>query len=202
VIQVDFTNPGLTPSHWVLTLTPDGAGHFWSENALAGIPKPDSAAAQGQSAPTPAVDRDIQVSPEFARHVFEEARHHKFFGEECDGHLKVAFQGWKKMSYRGPDGQGSCGFNYSKDKGIQDLGESFVAVAETILEGSRLDWLLRYDRLGLDREMEYVVAGAGDGRMLELGTIRGVLENLAEDYSVLDRVRKRARSLLAGSKVK
>jgi hypothetical protein len=111
--------------------------------------------------------------------------------------MKVAFQGWKKLTYRGPEGQGSCGFNYSKDKGIQELGESLVAVGETILEGSKLDWLLRYDRLGLDREMEYVVNGAGDGRLMEFGTIKGVLERLAEDEGVLDRVRKRARTLLA-----
>jgi hypothetical protein len=190
VIEVDFTNPGLSPSHWVLTLNPDGTGHFWSEHL-----KMEQAAAPGQPSPPPSVDRDIKVSAAFAGHVFEEARRHRLFAEECESHMKVAFQGWKKLSYRGPGGEGSCRFNYSKDKGIEELGESLVAVAETILEGSRLDWLLRYDRLGLDREMDYVVEGAGDGRLLEMGTIRGVLERLAGDESVLERVRKRARTL-------
>jgi hypothetical protein len=192
VIEVDFTNPGLTPSHWVLTVSVDGAGHFWSES-----PKTSQAAVQGQLSPTPAVDRDIRVSAEFARHLFEEAREHRYFAEECESHMKVAFQGWKKLSYRGPEGQSSCAFNYSKDQQLQELGESLEAVAETILEGSRLDWLLRYDRLGLDREMEYVVDAAGDGRLKEFGTIRGTLERLAGDEGVLERVRKRARTLLA-----
>jgi hypothetical protein len=192
VIELDFTNPGLSPSHWVLTLNPDGTGHFWSEKGDGA-----QAAAGGQPPPTPAVDRDIQVSAEFARHVFEEARSHKFFAEECESHMKVAFQGWKKLTYRGPDGQGSCGFNYSKDGQLEELGESLVAVAETILEGSHLEWLLRYDRLGLDREMDYVMESATDGRLQEFGTIRGVLEKLAADEGVLERVRKRARMLLA-----
>ena len=192
VIEVDYTNPGLSPSHWVLTLSPDGAGHFWSEN-----PKMEQAGAQGQPPPAPAVDRDIHVSGEFARRTFEEAGQHKFFAEECESHLKVAFQGLKKLSYRGPDGEGSCAFNYSKDKQMEGLGESLVSVAETIVEGSRLDWLLRYDPLGLDQEMQYVVDGAGDGRLQEFGTIRGILEKLAQDDGVLDRVRKRARTLLA-----
>ncbi len=192
VVEMDFTNSGLTPSHWVLRLNPDGTGHFWSEN-----PKMPQPVAEVEGPPAPVVDRDIRVSAEFARRVFDEARGHKFFAEDCESHLKVAFQGWKKLSYRGPEGQGSCEFNYSKDKQIEELGGSLVAVAETILEGSRLDWLLRYDRLGLDREMENVVEGAGDGRLMELGTIRGVLERLAEDATVLDRVRKRARTLLA-----
>ena len=192
VIEVDFTNAGLSPSHWILTLSPDGAGHFWSEN-----PKMEQAAAKGQTPPAPVVDRDIRVSAEFAQHVFDVARRHSFFAEECESHLKVAFQGWKKLTYRGPDGQGSCGFNYAKDKQMEGLGESLVAVAETIVEGSRLDWLLRYDPLGLDQEMQYVVDGAGDGRLQEFGTIRGTLEKLAQDDGVLDRVRKRARTLLA-----
>jgi hypothetical protein len=192
VIELDFTNSGLSPSHWILTLNPDGTGHFWSEKGDGA-----QAAAGGQPPPTPAVDRDIKVSAEFARHVFEEARSHRFFAEECESHMKVAFQGWKKLTYRGPDGQGSCGFNYSKDGQLEELGESLVAVAETILEGSHLEWLLRYDRLGLDREMDYVMESAADGRLQEFGTIRGVLEKLAADDGVLERVRKRARTLLA-----
>jgi len=192
VVEVDYTNAGLTPSHWVLTLRPDGTGHFWSENSKRTEPP-----AKGEPPPAPVVDRDISVSAAYARHVFEEARSHRFFAEECESHMKVAFQGLKKLSYRGPDGQGSCGFNYSKDQRLQALGESLVAVAETIVEGSRLDWLLRYDPLGLDHEMEYVVDGSGDGRLQEIGTIRGILERLAGDEGVLDRVRKRARTLLA-----
>jgi hypothetical protein len=42
-----------------------------------------------------------------------------------------------------------------------------------------------------------VVEGAGDGRLQEFGTIRGILERLATDEGVLERVRKRARTLLA-----
>jgi hypothetical protein len=192
VIEVDYTNAGLSPSHWVLTIKPDGTGHFLSEN-----PKKAEPRAKGDPPPAPVVDRDIRVSAEFARHVFEEARSHKFFAEECESHAKVAFQGWKKLSYRGPDGTGNCGFNYAKDQQLQSLGESLVGVADTIVEGSRLDWLQRYDPLGLDQEMEFVVEGSADGRLQEIGTIRGILERLAGDDGVLERVRKRARTLLA-----
>lgn len=193
VIEVDFTNPELAPSHWVLTLMPDGSGHFWSEEA-----KTDKAAAPGEPPPAPPVDRDIRVSAEYARSVFEQARSHRLFAMECESKIKVAFQGWKKLTYRGPEGHGSCGFNYAKDRQLQQLGESLVAVAGTIVEGSRLDWLQRFDPLGLDREMQYVSEAAADGRLQELGAIRAVLERLAGDDAVLDRVRKRARALVAG----
>jgi hypothetical protein len=190
VFQVDFSNPGLTPSHWTLTLHPDGSGHFRSQWG-------SSPAKPLQEMDAPSVDRDIRLSPEFAQRVFHAAQQHNWSGEECESHLKVAFQGWKKFSYSGPDGHGVCEFNYSRDKDMQALGDSLVAVAGTIHEGARLEMLLAHDRLGLDREMEYLQDAASDGRVQQVCVIRGILERLAEDDGVMERVRKRARILLA-----
>jgi hypothetical protein len=190
VIQVEFTDDQLDPSHWTLTFNPDGNGHFSSE---AGKP-PDGTPPQVDA---PNVDRDIQLSADFASHVFEMAHRKKLFNMQCDGRLKVAFQGWKKFSYTGEDGTGSCTFNYSKDKEMQELGESVQAVAETIIEGARLEKLLQHDRLGLDREMEYLVDAADTGRAQQICTIRQILVKLADDDEVLERVRKRARILLS-----
>jgi hypothetical protein len=190
VFQVDFSNPGLTPAHWTLTLHPDGSGHFRSERG--------NATAEGAGElEAPNVDRDIRLSARFAEHVFETAQRHKLFGGDCESHMKVAFQGWKKLRYSGPEGQGVCEFNYSKDKEIQALGDALVSVATTVLEGARLESLLQHDRLGLDHEMEYLVEAAADGRVQQLGSIREILVRLAEDPGVMERVRKRARALLA-----
>jgi hypothetical protein len=189
LIQVDFSNPGLSPSQWTLTLHPDGTGHFRSQ-----MGKPPEGGQQEMD--TPGVDRDVQLSAAFAGHVFEEAQRHQWFNAACESHLKVAFQGWKTFTYTGPQGQGSCTFNYSKDKDLQTLGESMEAVAETILEGARLELLLQHDRLGLDAEMEFLIEAAGDGRAQQICAIHGILERLADDDQVLERVRKRARALL------
>jgi hypothetical protein len=188
-VQVDYANPGLSPSQWTLTLHPDGTGHFRSQ-----VGKPPDG---GQhEIETPAVDQDIHVSPDFARRVFAAAQRHNWFNEACESHIKVAFQGWKTLSYTGPQGQGSCTFNYSRDKDIQALGESMEGVAQTVLEGARLEVLLQHDRLGLDAEMEFLTDAAGDGRAQQIEAIRAILERLAQDDEVLDRVRKRARALL------
>jgi hypothetical protein len=192
VLQMDYSNPGLTPSHWVMTISPNGSGHFRSERGNAPVDP-----SQGFEAAN--VDRDIKVSEEFAARVFETIHQQKSFSADCESHLKVAFQGWKKLSYSGPDGAGSCTFNYSKDKNIQALGESLVAVAGAILEGARLEVLLQHDRLGLDREMDYLMEASGDGRVQQVITIRSILERLADDPAVMERVRKRARLLLARS---
>ena len=189
VFEVEYTNPGLTPSHWVLSLNPDGTGHFRSQRGDA----PHNPTLGFEAAN---VDRDFHVSADYAGHVFATAHQQKLFNVPCDSHLKVAFQGWKKFSYSGPEGSGSCTFNYAKDKDVQMLGESLVAVAEGILEGARLEILLQHDPLGLNKEMEYLTEAAGDGRVQEIETIEGILTRLAEDEGVMDLVRRRARALL------
>ncbi len=190
VFKIDFSNPGLTPSHWVLEFHPDGSGHFRSERGDA--PNQDPKLMQA-----PDIDRDVHVSPKFAEHAFEVAQHHRFFRSDCESHLKVAFQGTKKLSYSGPKGEGSCEFNYSKDSDIQSLGDSLVAVATTIIEGVRLETLLQHDPLGLDQEIQNVKEAAADGRAQQICSIRPILERLSEDPAVLERVRKRAKALLA-----
>jgi hypothetical protein len=190
VLQVDFSHPGLSPSHWTMMLRWDGSGHFRSERSSA-------AEAGSQQIDAPAVDRDIQVSAEYAARVFQTAQRKKLSNSECESHLKVAFQGMKKLSLSGPDGEWVCVFNYSQDKEIQELGDSLVAVAGTILEGARLEMMLRHDRLALDSETEYLMEAAKDGRVQQMGAIREILERLAGDPVVMERVRKRAGILLA-----
>ncbi len=190
VIQVDFSNPGQSPTQWTMTLHPDGSGHFRSQ-----IGQSSDDGQQGTG--VPGVDRDIQVSAAFAARVFGVAQRHNWFNESCESHMKVAFQGWKMFSYTGAQGNGSCTFNYSKNKETQALGDSFMAVAETILEGARLEMLLQHDRLGLDAEMEFLTEAVGDGRAQQVCAIREILVRLAQNDGVLERVRKQARALLA-----
>jgi len=196
VLQVDFSNPGLNPPRWTLTIHPDGAGHFHSQraNPPAGV---QGSVADPRVIDAPSVDRDIHLSAEFAQRVFQTVRGQRFRRGDCESHMKVAFQGWKKLSYQGPEGEAVCEFNYTKDKEIQALADSLVSVASTIVEGAKLESLLQYDRLGLDKEMEFIAEAAGDGRIKQVCTIRGILDRLAEDQGVMERVRKRARQLLA-----
>jgi hypothetical protein len=189
-VVTEFKNEALIPAHWVLTLYQDGSGHFRSERG-------ESKPGESNSLDAPDVDRGFHVSREFADQVFQAASEHKRFNEECEGHMKVAFQGWKTLRYSGPDGSGSCTFNYSKNKEIQWLSDSITGVAETLIEGARLESLLQHDRLGLDREMEYLCDAVKDGRMREVGAIHEILVRLEDDPAVLDRVRKRARTLLS-----
>jgi len=189
VIRVDYSNPGLFPAQWTLVLHPDGSGHFHAEGGT----KPSDA---DDTIMPGEVDRDVNQSSDFARHLFDEVHDDHVMHGKCESHLKVAFQGLKKITYSGPDGHGGCEFNYSSNKQIQDMGDSLVAVGSTLIEGARLELLLQHDPLGLDKAIQYVAAAADDGRLQQIGAIRGILERLKDDPHVLERVRKRARMLL------
>jgi hypothetical protein len=192
VVRMDFSNPALYPAQWTLVVHPDGSGHFHAE----GGNKPSDE--NGTILPG-RVDRDVNLSRDFASHVFQTVHNKRLLSGNCESHLKVAFQGLKKISYSGPDGHGGCEFNYSSIKEIQELGDSLVAVGSTLIEGARLELLLQHDPLGLDKAIQYVVEASDDGRLQQICAIRGILERLQDDPHVLERVRKRAHMLLTRS---
>jgi hypothetical protein len=192
VVRVDFSNPGLYPAQWSLVLHPDGSGHFHAEGGT----KPTNIEDTIEPAK---IDRDVTLNGDFTRGVFLTMHDKRILHGNCESHLKVAFQGLKKISYSGPDAEGGCEFNYSSHKEIQDLGESLVGVGSTLIEGARLELLLQHDPLGLDKAIQYVVEASNDGRLQQICAIRDVLERLQDDPHVMERVRKRARMLLARS---
>jgi hypothetical protein len=191
-VRIDFSNPGLYPAQWTLVLHPDGSGHFHAEGGT----KP----ADSEDTIEPArIDRDINLSGRYTSHIFQTVHDPRILHGKCESHLKVAFQGTKKISYSGPDGEGGCEFNYSSSKEIQELGESLVGVGSTLIEGARLELLLQHDPLGLDKAIQFVVEASDDGRLQQIGAIRDILERLQDDPHVMERVRKRARLLLQRS---
>jgi len=192
VVTVGYSNPSLYPAQWSLVLHPDGSGHFHADGGTRPSDYPETMF-PGK------VDRDVRLSSEFTTRIFATVHGDKILHNKCESHLKVAFQGTKKIAYSGPDAEGGCEFNYSTNKQIQDLGESLVAVGQTLIEGARLEILYQHDPLGLDKAIQYIVEASGDGRMQQICTIRTILERLEDDPRVLDRVRKQARMLLTRS---
>lgn len=187
-LRLDYSNPGLVPARWTLVVHPDGSGHFHAERG-------DAKEADSAMIEPVVVDRDVQLSGTFVGQMFQTLRNHSLQTGQCESRSKVAFQGWKKLEYRGPDGVGACEFNFAKDRKIGAVADSLIAVAATLIEGARLEMILMHDPLGLDKEMNYLTEAAGDGRLLQICAIRNILERLQADPAVMVRVRKRAEKL-------
>jgi hypothetical protein len=116
---------------------------------------------------------------------------------KCETKAKnIAKTGEKTIRYEIADKTAECTFNYSDDAGLMGATATFQAIAETMQRGKRLEHDLRYDRLGLDAEMEQLVAAQKSGSAIEIVNIAPVLQALVEDDHVIDRVRRRAARLL------
>ncbi len=187
-LRLDYSNPSLVPARWTLVVHPDGSGHFHAERG-------DAQEADSATIEPVVIDRDVQLSGTFAGQMFQILRHHPLQAGLCESRSKVAFQGWKKLEYSGPNGVGACEFNFAKDREIGAVADSLIAVAATLIEGARLEMILVHDPLGLDKEMDYLTEAAGDGRLLQIRTIRNILLRLGDDSTVMERVRRRAEKL-------
>jgi hypothetical protein len=116
---------------------------------------------------------------------------------KCETKAKnVAKSGEKTIRYESGEKTAECTFNYSDDAGLMSVTAVFQAIADTIQRGERLQHDLRYDRLGLDAEMESLVAAQKSGSAIEIGNIASVLQAIVSDDHVIDRVRRRAARLL------
>jgi hypothetical protein len=188
-IRFTYENPKLQPPKYSLTVNEDGSGHFRSE---AGGPPGDN-----ENMPAEPQDRPIHISKALRQSMFATARKNKLFAISCDdGGKNIAFQGNKTLAYEGPEGQGSCMYNWSKNAQINKLTDQFESVATTLEEGSRLERQYEHGRLSLDTEMEALEQMVHEGRAIEVENIAPILEKLASDEAILQRVQRRARALL------
>ena len=147
------------------------------------------------------IDRTLMVRPPTAAKIFNAARQLNEFNVACASKLKnIADSGKKTLSYSGADGHGSCVYSYSENKSVAMLTDTFLGIAYTMDEGRRLEFLHRYDRLGLDAEMITLSQEVEAGRALELGTISQTLTEIADDMAVMQRVRLRAARMLEKAK--
>jgi hypothetical protein len=191
-IRFTYENPKLQPAKYVVTVGEDGNGHFRSEPG--GI-------TDGQSMPSEPLDRPIHISKAVRDGMFAAARKNKLFAFSCDdGGKNIAFQGTKTLEYEGSEGKGSCMYNWSKNAQIDKLTDQFEAMAATLDEGSKLEREYAHGRLSLDSEIEILDQMVHDGRAIELENIAPILQTLAGDDAVLQRVQRHARAMLKGAK--
>lgn len=183
-IRFTVENPQLEPADYSLEIFENGEGSYTASE----IDGPESRT-EG---------RAIRVQPPLLTQLFKTARAEHFFAVDCESSQNhVAFTGKKTLAYEGADGTGSCTFNYSGEKDVNETAAMLMNVAYTLVVGARLKSEHRHDRLSLDSELEALQSAAQEHRALDLENIAPELESIAEDDAVMNRARARARMLLS-----
>lgn len=187
-VTFHYERPATTQTPYTFHLHADGTGTY--EASVPELP----------NQPAQQVHQPLNVSPTMAATIFDQMHALHNFARPCASKAKgIADTGSKTLSYTGPDGSGSCTYNYSDSRNVIALTNTFQAMEVTMEEGRKLAFLHRYDRLGLGAEMTFFYQAARDGRALEMGNIAGELKALADDTEVLESVRSRAATLLASA---
>ena len=162
--------------------------------SAASAPSAPSAPAQGEAA----AGRPIQVSEEILKKLFAAAPIVR--SDRCASHRKgIAQTGTKTLQLTQEGTTSTCTYNFSDEDRVNTATAAFEALAETMQFGDRLSAELRFDRLGLDAEMENLQSALTDGRALEIGNIGAVLVSVQNDERVMERVRRKAAHLLEGA---
>lgn len=109
---------------------------------------------------------------------------------------KIAFTGMKTLAYHDAAHSGQATYNWSQNQNIEQLTNLFIAISNTIEAGRKLDYLIHYDKLGLDHQLEAMENQAQSGSMIELQVVAPALEEIASNSVYMHIAQQRARHLL------
>jgi len=109
---------------------------------------------------------------------------------------RIAFTGSKTLVYADANRRFQTTFNWSENAQLMDLAHLFFGIANTMEGGRRLEFLRRFDRLGLNDQLKEMEEEAKDHYLREVHVIEPVLRQIADDPAIMDLARQRARRLL------
>lgn len=141
---------------------------------------------------------EFTMSPGSRDKLFRYAKEANYFdGDFTFKKHVVASTGKKTLSYSDPARHFSATYDYSENKAIQEITSIFAGVSNTIEHGRKLQFLRRFDKLGLEEELKGMESAAEGHNLAELKIIAPMLESIAEDSTVLNIARQRAKKLAA-----
>ena len=188
--SVTFTQafPRATPAY--LSLRVDSAGHVAYESRREeGEP--------GQPELSEPYRVEFAISEVTARRIFALAESlHYFQGDWDFKKHRIADTGRKTLIYSDSTRTYQTTYNWSENHDVQELTDIFLGIATTQEAAYELNRLRRYDRLGLNNQLERMEEMAKNGYLRELQVIAPLLEKLANDREIMHIARQRAQHLL------
>ena len=178
-----------TPQGYTITVESSGQGKYISRSPAKTEP--------GSDAADPDYALEITISPATRDLIFNLAKAVNYFDGNFEYKHKVASTGRKTLAYADPARHFQTIYNYSENKNIERITKVFQGISATIEHGRRLQFMRRFDKLSLDSELKGMEEMAQNGYLAEIHIIAPLLQNIANDSSVLHMARQRAQRLLA-----
>jgi hypothetical protein len=186
-ITFTFDFPQSRPEHAVVTVDASGRARYQSSGPLFA----DSSDADPFTA-------DFTMSAATRDRIFALAAQLDYFHGDFDYKKhRIAFTGKKTLEYAAAGTTSSTSYNWSEDPAVRELTAIFQDIMNTQESARRLLFLRRYDRLGLDAQLQSMEEMAKSDTLGELQSIAPLLRQIADDPGVMHVARERAARLWA-----
>jgi hypothetical protein len=181
-----FSFPGSQPEHYAISIPASGNATYYSDGKLTADSDSD------------AFRVEFSISEATRTRLFDLAKRANYFDGELDSRKKgLASTGAKTLTYKDGQRVRQATYNYSQIPAVQELTRIFQNLSTTMEFGRRLDYYHRYQKLALDDELKRMEDMAKQNSLEELGAVAPMLEQIANDQTVINPVRARAQRLLA-----
>ena len=180
-----------TPQNVVITVQSTGATKYVSRN-------PQKPKAEQEA--DPEYTLQFTMSKQNRDKLFLGAKGADYFhGDFRYTKHPVSSTGKKTLTYADQSRHFETTYDYSENKDIEEITNLFQGISNTIEHGRKLQFLRRFDRLGLEAELKGMESAAEGHNLEELQVIAPLLEEIAKDRAILNIARERAKRLLAKS---
>lgn len=171
---------GSVPAYEKIAVNADGSGEYLS-----------------RSPNEPLSPRAFRLSPQVTRKLFALAgKLHDFRGIKLESHKRVADLGLKTLKYENGGRDYIVQFNYSLDRTAQELTDLFESVGSVERHIQALDYAMKYDRLGLPRQLELIQIDLANKALVDPELMRPTLNEIIRNPRFMHLAQIRAESIL------
>lgn len=189
-VTFDLVWEQATPQEFTVRTQADGPSTYLSRNPLKQL--------QPGEEKDPDYTLDFTMSAKDAARIFKLAQQAKYFNGDFEYRAhRIANTGKKTLTYADETRHFQTIYNHSENKAIQELTSLFQGISSTIEFGRKLQFKHKYDKLGLEAELKAMEEAAENHNLAEIQIVSATLKDIADDSSVLNIARQRARRLLA-----
>ena len=191
-VTFDLVWAQVTPQEFMVRTQADGPSSYLSRNPLKQV--------QPGEEKEPDYTINFTMSARDAGRIFQWAQQANYFNGDFQykAHA-VANTGKKTLTYADESRHFQTIYNHSENKAVQQLTALFQGISSTIEFGRKLQFKHKYDKLGLEDELKAMEDAADSHNLAEIQIIAPTLQSIANDESVLNIARRRAKHLLAMS---
>jgi hypothetical protein len=176
---ITFTKefPGSVPDYYSITLTQDGQALY----RLAPGEKPGS----------------FRVSTESVDQVFALVQKLDFLsGATLESKHRVAAMGKKTFLYQNGEDRKEVSYNHTENDDALALTKLFERLATTQLHRDKIEYLLRFDKLGIVKELLQLEIDLDQGRLLEAELLLPALEKVRGNSDLVNVAQQRAAGII------